>query len=90
MTKLELIMTVSELTGLTKKQSEKAVNMVFENIQTALSKGDKVQIVGFGTFDVRIRPAHRGRNPQTGEAVQIPQTKVPYFKAGKTLKEAIR
>lgn len=90
MTKLELIMTVSELTGLTKKQSKNAVNMVFENIQTALSKGDKVQIVGFGTFDVRIRPAHQGRNPQTGEAVQILQTKVPYFKAGKTLKEAIR
>ena len=90
MTKLELIMTVSELTGLTKKQSEKAVNMVFENIQTALSKGDKVQIVGFGTFDVRIRPAHQGRNPKTGEVIQISQTKLPYFKAGKTLKEAIR
>lgn len=89
MTKTELINEVANKTELTKKDSEKAVAAVIESITDALIAGDKVQLVGFGTFEVRDRAAREGKNPATGEAISIPATKVPAFKAGKALKEAI-
>ena len=89
MTKTELIHEVSNKTGMTKKDAEKAVAAVIESISDALVAGDKVSIVGFGTFEVRDRAAREGKNPATGEAISIPATKVPAFKAGKALKEAV-
>ena len=85
MTKTELINEVANKTELTKKDSEKAVAAVIESITDALIAGDKVQLVGFGTFEVRDRAAREGKNPATS----IPATKVPAFKAGKALKEAV-
>lgn len=87
--KQELVAGVAEKSGLTKKDSEKAVNAVFSSIEEALAKGDKVQLVGFGTFEVRSRAARKGRNPQTGEEIEIAAAKVPAFKAGKALKDSI-
>lgn len=89
MTKSELIEKVAEKTGMTKKDSGKAVDAVLEAITKALGKGEKVSLVGFGTFDVRKRAARMGRNPQTGKAIKIAARKVPAFKAGKSLKEAV-
>ena len=89
MTKTELINEVAHKTGLTKKDAEKAVSAVIESITDAMSMGDKVQLVGFGTFEVRDRAAREGKNPATGETISIPATKVPAFKAGKALKDAI-
>lgn len=89
MTKTELINEVANKTELTKKDSEKAVAAVIESITDALAAGDKVQLVGFGTFEVRDRAAREGKNPATGETISIPATKVPAFKAGKALKEAV-
>ncbi|HIR60995.1 MAG TPA: HU family DNA-binding protein [Candidatus Faecivivens stercoravium] len=89
MTKTELINEVANKTGLTKKDAEKAVSAVIESITDAMSMGDKVQLVGFGTFEVRDRAAREGKNPATGETISIPATKVPAFKAGKALKDAI-
>lgn len=89
MNKTELVGSVAEKTNLTKKEADKVVNAVFECIQEALAQGEKVQMVGFGTFEVRSRDARKGRNPQTGEEIIIPATKVPAFKAGKGLKEAV-
>ncbi|HHW40818.1 MAG TPA: HU family DNA-binding protein [Syntrophomonadaceae bacterium] len=89
MNKAELISSVAEKAELTKKDAEKAVNAVFETIEEALAAGDKVQLVGFGTFEVRARAARTGRNPQTGEEIQIAATNVPAFRAGKALKDAI-
>ena len=89
MTKTELINEVANKTELTKKDSEKAVAAVIESITDALIAGDKVQLVGFGTFEVRDRAAREGKNPATGEVISIPATKVPAFKAGKALKEAV-
>lgn len=89
MNKNELITAVSERTGLTKKDSEKAVNAVIDSIQHALTQGEKVALVGFGTFEVRSRKPRIGRNPQTGQAIKIPASKVPAFKAGKQLRDAI-
>lgn len=89
MTKTELINEVANKTEMTKKDSEKAVSAVLESITDALAAGDKVQLVGFGTFEVRDRAAREGKNPATGEAISIPATKVPAFKAGKALKEAV-
>lgn len=89
MTKTELINEVANKTGLTKKDAEKAVSAVLESITDAMSMGDKVQLVGFGTFEVRDRAAREGKNPATGETISIPATKVPAFKAGKALKDAI-
>ncbi len=89
MTKTELINEVANKTGLTKKDSEKAVAAVIESVTDALVAGDKVQLVGFGTFEVRDRAAREGKNPATGESISIPATKVPAFKAGKALKEAV-
>lgn len=89
MTKSELIEKVAEKTGMTKKDSGKSVDAVLEAITKALGKGEKVSLVGFGTFDVRKRAARMGRNPQTGKAIKISARKVPAFKAGKGLKEAV-
>lgn len=87
--KTELVQAVVE-TGLTKKDATKAVDAVFNAIQDALVKGEKVQLIGFGNFEVRERAARKGRNPQTGEEIEIPATKVPAFKPGKQLKEAVK
>jgi len=87
--KTELVSAVAEKADLTKKESERVINALFASIEEALAKGDKVQLVGFGTFEVRDREARKGRNPQTGEEIEIPATKVPAFKAGKALKDAV-
>lgn len=89
MNKQDLIAAVAERSGLTKKDAEKAVNATIESIEDALAKGDKVSLVGFGTFEVRDRAARVGRNPQTGEEIRIAAAKVPTFKAGKLLKENV-
>lgn len=89
MNKAELVSSVAEKADLTKKEAERVVNAVFASVEEALAKGDKVQLVGFGTFEVREREARKGRNPQTGEEINIPATKVPAFKAGKALKDAV-
>ena len=89
MNKSELEASVAEVAELTKKDAEKAVNAVFASVQKALVEDDKVQIIGFGTFEVRTRAARKGRNPQTGETIEIPASKNPVFKAGKALKEAV-
>ncbi len=89
MNKQELIASVAEKAGLTKKDSEKAINAVIDSIKTALSKGDKVSLVGFGTFEVRTRAERSGRNPQTGATIKIPAAKVPAFRPGKELKESV-
>ena len=88
MTKTELIATVADKSGLDRKQSEKAVAAIFDSIKKALIEGDKVQIIGFGTFENRTRSARKGRNPRTGAEIDIPASKLPSFKAGKGLKEA--
>ncbi len=89
MTKAELVSAIAEKTELTKKDSEKALAAVVDSITEALKKGDKVALVGFGTFEVRARAARQGINPQTKKKIKIPATKVPAFKAGKALKEAV-
>lgn len=90
MTKHELISKVSEKTGLSKKASALAVDAVLDAIAEALAAGEKVHLIGFGTFEVRERAARIARNPQTGEPVEVPATKVPVFKAGKGLKDACK
>lgn len=90
MNKLDLVNKVAEKTGLKKSQAEAAVNSVFSAIEEALSAGEKVQLIGFGTFETRTRSARSGRNPQTGEAISIPESVVPAFKPGNKLKEVIR
>ncbi len=90
MNKSELIDSVVEQTGMMKKDSEKAVNAFIESISEALAKGEKVQLIGFGTFDVRKRNAREGRNPSTGETIKIAAQTVPVFKAGKGLKDKIK
>lgn len=89
MTKSDLIDRVAEKSGLTKKDAGKAVDAVFQSVTDALSDGDRVQIVGFGTFEVRHRAARRGRNPQTGQEIEIAARKVPAFKAGKALRDSV-
>ena len=89
MTKTELIDKVAEKSGLTKKDSGKAIDAVIGAMTQSLSKGDKVQLVGFGSFEVRKREARKGRNPQTGAEIKIAARKVPVFKAGKALKDAV-
>ena len=89
MTKAELIDKVAAKTKLTKKDSDKALNAIIGAISGALAKGDKVTLVGFGSFDVRKRAARKGRNPQTGKEINIAARKVPVFKAGKALKDAV-
>ena len=89
MNKVELIAAVAEKTGLTKKDAEKAVAAVVGSIEAALVAGEKVQLIGFGTFEVRERAARVGRNPQTKEEIQIDASKQPVFKAGAALKKAV-
>ena len=89
MNKAELISAVAEKTGLSKKDSEKAVNAALDTITVSLEKGEKVQLVGFGVFDVKERGVRMGRNPKTKEEIEIPASRVPQFKAGKALKEAV-
>jgi DNA-binding protein HU-beta len=89
MTKAELVEKVAHKTGFTKKDSGKAVDALFKAIAESLAKGEKVSLVGFGTFSVRSRGKRKGRNPQTGKEITIPARKVPVFKAGKPLKEGV-
>ncbi len=88
--KTELINAVAESAELSKKDATKAVDAVFDTVQDALAKGDKVQLIGFGNFEVRERAARKGRNPQTGEEIEISASKVPAFKPGKALKDAVK
>ncbi|MBU4533610.1 MAG: HU family DNA-binding protein [Eubacteriales bacterium] len=89
MNKAELVSSVAEKTDLTKKDVEKAVSATLVSVTEALAKGDKVQLVGFGTFETRQRAARKGRNPQTGQEIDIAATSVPVFKAGKVLRESV-
>lgn len=89
MNKAELVADVADRAGLTKRDAEKAVNAVVDSIEDALTKGDKVSLVGFGTFEVRTRAARTGRNPRTGQSLEISSSKVPAFKAGKALKDTV-
>ena len=89
MNKTELIAAAAERSGLTKKDAEKALNAAIDAITAALVAGDKVQVSGFGIFEVKEREARMGRNPHTGEAMEIAASKVPGFKASKTLKDAL-
>ena len=89
MNKTELIAAVAEKTGLTKKDAERVVNATFETISQNLAAGNKVQVSGFGNFEVKAREARVGRNPRTKETIEIPATKLPAFKAAKALKDAV-
>ncbi|MFS1519592.1 HU family DNA-binding protein [Bacillus sp. SCS-151] len=90
MNKTELVSAVASKAELSKKDSSVAVDAVFKTIQESLAKGDKVSILGFGNFEVRERSARKGRNPQTGEEIDIAASKAPAFKSGKELKEAVK
>lgn len=89
MNKKDLVAAIAERAGLTKKDAEKALDAFTATVVDALKKGEKVNLVGFGVFEVRERKARIGRNPQTGAAIQIPATKVPAFRPGKGFKESI-
>ncbi len=89
MTKAEMVTQISEKTGLTKKDASTFLDAFLETVEESLAKGEKVQIVGFGSFMVRERPAREGRSPATGEKIQIPASKAPVFKAGKSLKDNV-
>jgi len=86
----ELVDLVVEKANLSKKDSDKALKAVLDGISDSLAKGENVQLVGFGTFEVRSRKAREGRNPATGEAIKIKASKVPAFKAGKALKDRVK
>ncbi len=90
MNKSELVASIATKSELSKKDAENALNALTASIEEALVKGDKVQLIGFGSFEVRERAARTGRNPQTGEEISIPATKVPAFKVGNSLKEAVK
>ena len=89
MNKAELVSKMAEKSELTKKEAEAALNAFMKSVEEALVAGDKVQLVGFGTFETRERAARKGRNPQTKEEIKIPASKAPVFKAGKALKETV-
>ncbi len=89
MNKSDLIAAVAAKTGDTKKAAETSINAIVDVISAALAKGDKIQLVGFGSFEVRQRAARKGRNPQTGKELKISAKKAPVFKAGKALKDAV-
>ena len=89
MNKVELIAQIAKKSGLSKKDAEKALAAVIDTITEAVSNGDKVQLVGFGSFEVKQREARVGRNPKTKEAIEIPATRVPVFKAGRALKDSV-
>lgn len=90
MNKNELVTAVASATGLSKADAAKAVDGVFHAITEALKKGDEVRLVGFGTFNVAERAQSEGRNPRTGEKIEIPASKLPKFRAGKGLKDAVQ
>lgn len=90
MNKTELVKAVSTQAELTQKDAAKAVDALFETISNTLAKEEKIQVIGFGTFEVRERSARKGRNPQTGEEIDIAASKAPAFKPGKELKEAVK
>lgn len=89
MNKTELVAAIAENAELSKKDAEKALSAAIAAITDAMVKGDKVQLVGFGTFEVRARDARKGKNPRTGEEITIAASKVPAFKAGKALKDTV-
>ena len=89
MNKTELVAAVAEKSGVTKKDAERVVNAAFETITAELAKGEKVQLSGFGIFEVKAREARVGRNPRTKETIEIPASKLPAFKAAKALKDAV-
>ena len=89
MNKTELIAEIAVKAGLSKKDAEKALNATVDTVAAALAAGDKVQLVGFGSFEVKTREARTGRNPRTKETIQIPAAKLPVFKAGKALKDKV-
>ena len=89
MNKAELVAAIAAKTGDSKKATEEAVNAFVEVVSNSLKGGDKVQLVGFGSFEVRKRAARKGRNPQTKEEIKIPASKAPVFKAGKALKDLV-
>lgn len=89
MNKTELIAAIAEKAGLTKKDAERALNATIDAITESLAKGDKVQVAGLGSFEVKNREARTGRNPQTGATIQIAASKLPAFKAAKALKDAV-
>ena len=89
MNKAELVAAVAAKTGDTKKNAEEVVNAFVDVVTASLKKGEKVQLVGFGSFEVKKRAARKGRNPQTGEEIKIPASKAPAFKAGKALKDTV-
>ena len=89
MNKSDLIAAVAAKTGETKKSAEASINAVVDVIAETLAKGDEIQLVGFGSFEVRARAARKGRNPQTGKEMKIAAKKAPVFKAGKALKDAV-
>ncbi|MCL6591440.1 MAG: HU family DNA-binding protein [Firmicutes bacterium] len=89
MNRTDLIDKIAKSTKMTKKDSDKALTAIIGAISGALTKGDKVQLVGFGSFEVRKRAARKGRNPQTGQEINIAARKIPVFKAGKALKDAV-
>ena len=89
MNKSELIATLAEKTEFSKKDAEKALNAFVDTVSASLAKGDKVQLIGFGTFDVKKRPARTARNPRTGAEIKIAASKAPAFKAGKALKDKV-
>ena len=89
MNKTELIAAVSEKAGLTKKDAERVINATFDSITASLAAGEKVQVSGFGIFEAKARAARTGLNPKTKEAIKIPATRVPAFKASKTLKDVV-
>ena len=89
MNKTELVSAVAEASGVSKKDTDAVIKTTFEAIEKAMASGDKVQVIGFGTFEIRDRAEREGKNPQTGETVMIPACKVPAFKAGKALKDAV-
>ncbi|GAA4061606.1 MAG TPA: HU family DNA-binding protein [Bacilli bacterium] len=90
MNKTDLVNAVAEKSELSKKDAAKAVDAVLESIMDSLKNGEKVQLIGFGNFEVRDRAARKGRNPQTGAEIQIPASKVPAFKPGKALKDIVK
>ena len=90
MNKTELVAAVAAKAELSKKDAEAAVNAVFDSVKDALAEGDKVSLIGFGTFSVKTRAARTGLNPRTKETIDIPESKVPAFKAGSALKDAVK
>ena len=89
MNKTELVAAMAEKANVTKKAAEESLNAVLDVVKEAMAKGDKVQLVGFGSFEVRTRAARKGKNPQTGAEMKIPACKAPVFKAGKALKDIV-